>query len=270
MLYSFQEDFDQYELANQNNRSILYPEINITALSACSLYVTWDCLLCKEKFVEKYTLNWSPANFENDTVRRDVGNDSLYYIINDLLADTEYMVSVSSHISGKVFESIPEIEPSEVTGLTCTKKTSSKIYLEWDETKNECPIKGYRIEYSGTVLWKESTRAGQESSKINSAVLTNLVPFTNYTIFVSKVYSEDEEGPFALLPDIYTEEDVAESPEPITSYAINSTSIEVNWTEPLVKNGIITAYELSWQLQRGGEDDEPQVLITTDFTLKVE
>ena len=76
--------------------------------------------------------------------------------------------------------------------------------------------------------------------------VAGLTPFTDNT-FLLEACTSQKCGSSEQVT-IRTEEDVPESQTPPTLTTINSSAIQVTWTEPMQPNGIIVKYEL---LQRG-------------------
>ncbi|CAG9863395.1 unnamed protein product [Phyllotreta striolata] len=83
---------------------------------------------------------------------------------------------------------------------------------------------------------------------------TNLQPFTKYNITVYvRTKDTDVVHPSAVFKEVSTSEGVPSEPYNVTVKQDNGGKVLVAWNKPLVPNGEITSYEISWKSAKSSE-----------------
>ncbi|XP_013791926.1 tyrosine-protein phosphatase 10D-like isoform X2 [Limulus polyphemus] len=82
----------------------------------------------------------------------------------------------------------------------------------------------------------------------NFTELDNLSPFTNYTIYVQVLCSNQFCGPSDFV-NVQTDVGGPSAPQNFTSEFLNGTFVALRWKEPKIKNGPLDGYKIEWVLK---------------------
>ncbi|XP_076311179.1 tyrosine-protein phosphatase 10D-like isoform X2 [Tachypleus tridentatus] len=82
----------------------------------------------------------------------------------------------------------------------------------------------------------------------NFTTLDNLSPFTNYSIFVQVLCSNQFCGPSDFV-NVQTDVGEPSAPQNFTLELMNYTFVALKWKEPKIKNGPVDGYQIKWMLE---------------------
>ena len=160
-------------------------------------------------------------------------------------------------------------------------KSSTAITVQWDGLTPCREVNGliveYRVQYTAysSDIMQSVVHPGNWSVQGAQALLSELTPFTNYSIKVAAVNEQGDVGPYSNPMTEQTEEDcelfLEKSFFKITTFsavpgAVLITTfpslfkITITWNPPERPNGIIIAYEVSY---RQTESSEPFTRLNT-------
>ncbi|XP_077428345.1 neurofascin homolog (chicken) a isoform X13 [Vanacampus margaritifer] len=256
-----------------------------------NMEITWEPLLDLEKNGPNlhYSVWWrrkdSGGAWNNVTItgtKHVVHNTETYvpYEIkiqarNDIGAGPE-----SNVVIGYSGEDKPTSAPSE---LRISKVDSTKGNIHWkpvnqDSVRGE--FKEYRLYY-----WREDSHVpGLQFNKENktkgfyttmaepSAILSDLVPFSRYKMFMV-VANNRYEGPPSNTVEFSTKEGVPDAPSFFRIKRRGFDSIHLEWDKPLEPNGLLIGYQLKYQTANGSREGRPRLETflpnVTEFTLRL-
>lgn len=146
---------------------------------------------------------------------------------------------------------------------------STQVTLHWDPVdKNSImgELKEYKVYYwrdSSQLRWHRVNRGMKsesfpEDSPEPSGVLTDLVPYSNYKMYIV-VANNRYEGPASNYIHFSTPEGVPSVPKSFRIQQRHLDSIYVDWELPAEPNGIITGYSLKYQTVNASRGEELRV-----------
>ncbi|KAG8557331.1 hypothetical protein GDO81_018415 [Engystomops pustulosus] len=197
-----------------------------------------------------YRVTWRQS--DGREISRTLPAGTTSYDIEPLQGNTVYIIGVTALIGNT--ESSPatitvrteEDTVEQVTNLRSTVIGENVIRLEWSPIARAT---NYRI------TWRR--RDGVEVSRlvtrdVTSVDISDLVPGTSYTIFVTAVYGTRESDPVSIVTQTGRQEVGA-----VTSLRIfeSQNTIRVTWV------GVqgATAYRVSWSSESGGPEQSREV-----------
>ncbi|XP_061543001.1 neurofascin homolog (chicken) a isoform X18 [Phycodurus eques] len=256
-----------------------------------NMEVTWEPLLDLEKNGPNlhYCVWWrrkdSDGEWNNVTIiglKHVVRNTETYvpYEIkiqarNELGAGPE-----SNVVIGYSGEDKPTSAPTE---LHVSKVDSSKANIQWkpvDQVSVRGEFKEYRLYYwresshvPGLVFRKENKTKGFYTTVAEpSAILSDLVPFSRYKMFMVAANNRYE-GPPSNTVEFSTKEGVPDAPSFFRIKRRGFDSIHLEWDKPLEPNGLLIGYQLKYQTANGSRQGRPRLETflpnVTEFTLRL-
>ncbi|XP_077386846.1 neurofascin homolog (chicken) a isoform X14 [Festucalex cinctus] len=256
-----------------------------------NMEITWEPLLDLEKNAPNlhYSVWWrqkdSGGEWNNVTItgtKHVVHNTETYvpYEIkiqarNELGAGPE-----SNVVIGYSGEDKPTSAPTE---LRISKVDSTKGNIHWkpvsqDSVRGE--FKEYRLYYwreashvPGLLFRKENKTKGFYTTMAEpSAILSDLVPFSRYKMFMV-VANNRYEGPPSNTVEFSTKEGVPDAPSFFRIKRRGFDSIHLEWDKPLEPNGLLIGYQLKYQTANGSREGRPRLETflpnVTEFTLRL-
>ncbi|XP_036067804.1 neurofascin homolog (chicken) a isoform X18 [Oryzias melastigma] len=177
-----------------------------------------------------------------------------------------------------------EDKPTEAPRqLRVSKVNSTKAHVHW-KAVNMSSIRGefkeYRLYYSresslvpGLVVKEETKNKGfYTTAEEPSGILTGLVPFSKYKMFMV-VANNRFESPPSNTVEFTTREGVPDAPR---FFKINRRTLDtlyLEWDRPLEPNGILVGYQLKYQAVNSSGSSRSKILTfqhnVTEFTLRL-
>uniref|UniRef100_A0A3Q3G739 Neural cell adhesion molecule L1 n=1 Tax=Labrus bergylta TaxID=56723 RepID=A0A3Q3G739_9LABR len=177
-----------------------------------------------------------------------------------------------------------EDEPTDApTDLRVSKVDSTKGNVHWksvDMNSIMGEFKEYRLYY-----WRESslvpglavnqekkTKGFYTTAAEPSAILSDLVPFSQYKMFMVAANSRFE-SPRSNTVAFTTKEGVPDAPKFFRINRRSFDTIHLEWDKPLEPNGILIGYQLKYRTVNGSRAGRPQLETffpnVTEFTLRL-
>ncbi|XP_078692194.1 tenascin-X-like isoform X3 [Branchiostoma floridae x Branchiostoma belcheri] len=172
----------------------------------------------------------------------EVGPDTAFYTLTDLLPNTEYSVWVlafsaagagekSVVLSVRTEEEAPKV-PGAPGSVRLTPSGPTSITVEWEAPTTGADVEGYNVYYQPE---DGRTRTAQvEPSDMPSYTITGLTPNTLYSVWVI-AFSTDGLGQRSQLVKVRTEEQAPQTPgvpRNVEASSTGPTTIVVQWTSP--------------------------------------
>ncbi|KAJ8868706.1 hypothetical protein PR048_030245 [Dryococelus australis] len=160
----------------------------------------------------------------------------------------------------------------ETVNATCVK-------LEWnlDCSERIGTVKGFRVYYCPTLSpYKDQCKEEEKNDTVDDDpqvrgyyVVCNLKPYTTYRISIAVISSRLVEGPRSNFLFATTTEGAPEPVQNLTVSKVTNISMVVSWVPPVVTNGVIKYYEISYNARRKKVDAtnvETILDVLTSFT----
>uniref|UniRef100_A0A3B3Q8X0 Neural cell adhesion molecule L1 n=1 Tax=Paramormyrops kingsleyae TaxID=1676925 RepID=A0A3B3Q8X0_9TELE len=234
-----------------------------------NMEISWEPLLDMERNGPnlQYLVSWRrkdvPETWRNATTKLSkhvIHNTSTYVpyeikvqAINDFGLGPE-----SSVVTGYSGEDRPIAPPANlrVSGIDSTTVT-----LHWSPVAPNTimgALKEYRVYYwressilKGLHVTKEKkTKGFKNSSPQPSGILTGLVPYSNYKMYMV-VANGQYEGPHSNTAEFATKEGVPGLPKFFRIIQRSTDTIYLDWDKPVEPNGVLIGYILKYQTGNG-------------------
>ncbi|XP_078610680.1 tenascin-X-like isoform X3 [Branchiostoma floridae x Branchiostoma japonicum] len=188
----------------------------------------------------------------------EVGPDTAFYTVTDLMPDTEYTVWViafsaagmgdrSGSLSVRTEEEAPKV-PGAPDSVRLTPSGPTSITVEWEAPTTGADVEGYNVYYQPE---DGSTRTAQvEPSDMPSYTITGLNPNTRYTVWVI-AFSSEGLGQRSQMVNLMTEDQAPATPGAPGSVRLTPsgpTSITVEWETPST-GGDVEYYVIYYQAE---------------------
>ncbi|XP_028853436.1 neurofascin homolog (chicken) a isoform X11 [Denticeps clupeoides] len=229
----------------------------------------------RRRFVEEH---WN--EFSTSSTKHMVHNTEIYVpyeikvqAINDFGPGPESSVVVG--FSGEDYPSAPP------TNLRVSKIDSNKVNVHWDPVNSSSingEFKEYRAYYRRESTLVKGMRVNKEKktkgffTSSGSGILTDLVPFSQYSMYLVVVNSQYE-GPYSNTVEFQTKEGVPAAPKFFRIFQRTTDSLHLSWGPPLEPNGNVIGYTLEYHTvnrTRTGKREVKSFLPNeTEFTLQL-
>ncbi|CAI8019279.1 Neuronal cell adhesion molecule, partial [Geodia barretti] len=241
----------------------------VVQISATSVIVEWS-QPSGGATVTGYVVHYSHGD---DNMTEDVPATSSSYIITNLTSCYSYTISVeatSEHVSG-ISERFTLIAGASLfVNVTAEAVSSTVISVQWDHLSACSPVSHlseiFMVHYTAV-----SSGVMDKTSELivssTEAMLTGLTPYTNYSIKVAEVSEMGNVGPCSYPITMQSDEDVP-GPVGAVTASPSPSQVTLTWEPPLMPNGIIIAYEVSYR-QTASSEPETRVnssALATNFT----
>ncbi|XP_074529025.1 neurofascin homolog (chicken) a isoform X15 [Halichoeres trimaculatus] len=186
----------------------------------------------------------------------------------------------SNVVIGYSGEDKPTDAPTE---LRVSKVDSTKGNVHWKSVDMNSVLgefKEYRLYYwreaslvPGLVVSKEKkTKGFYTTAEEPSGILSDLVPFSQYKMFMVVANSRFESPPSNTV-EFTTKEGVPDAPKFFRINRKSFDTIHLQWDKPLEPNGILIGYQLRYQTVNGSRAGRPQLETfypnVTEFTIRL-
>ncbi|XP_069161950.1 netrin receptor unc-40 [Procambarus clarkii] len=215
-----------------------------------SLLVVWSSPEEPRGIITSYRVAWSPPDSGNGT-KVTVNSNVTWYNITSLKTCVNYTVTVTAATSKGYGEQVhirntTEAPPPPAPPVTCKKVVSShQVTVTWPPVDTQCPINSYRVNYTGDVLWSDETRNDSRELQTTYADLSDLTPWTTYTVCVAGVVGNDIVGAWDCCSST-TLEAAPGPPAALTIASVSRKTVTVSWAPPKELNGVLTDYQVAW------------------------
>nr|XP_045618997.1 phosphatidylinositol phosphatase PTPRQ-like [Procambarus clarkii] len=215
-----------------------------------SLLVVWSPPEEPRGIITSYSVAWSPPDTGNGTEVIVAGSVTQYYITS-LNTCVNYTVTVRAATCKGYGEKVDinnttDAPPPPSPPVTCKKVVSpNQLTVTWSPVDTQCTVSGYKVDYTGDVLWSNDTRHCSKELQTTYADLGDLTPWTTYTVCVAAVVVNDIVGAWNCCSST-TLEAAPGPPAALTIASVSSKTVTVSWAPPEELNGVLTDYQVAW------------------------
>uniref|UniRef100_A0A336LLQ7 CSON011301 protein n=1 Tax=Culicoides sonorensis TaxID=179676 RepID=A0A336LLQ7_CULSO len=219
-------------------------------------------------------MDWTYRNITNEAQRN--------YLIQDLITWKDYLIQIAAYnnigvgvytdgAKIKTKEGIPEASPKNVR----VKTINSTTIQVWWKPPNPQQInginQGYKIqawqnyERNGEIIEREARMIAVPPSLLDplaeqTTLLSDLSKFTDYNITVL-CFTDPGDGLKSAPVHIKTAEDVPDEVINLKFDEVSDRALKVRWQPPKFANGILTSYQVKYQIK-----DKPDTIKTVNLT----
>uniref|UniRef100_A0A8C9QYY7 Neural cell adhesion molecule L1 n=1 Tax=Scleropages formosus TaxID=113540 RepID=A0A8C9QYY7_SCLFO len=211
----------------------------------------------------RYIVSWRQKDMSQDW--KNVTTTLARHVIHNAGTYKPYEIKVlalndfgpgpeSSIVIGYSAEGRPTAAPTDVR---VSKIDSTKTHVHWapvDPNTIMGALKEYRVHYwressllKGLRVNKEVKTKGFNASGLQpSGILTDLIPYSNYKMYM-KIVNRRYEGPPSNTVEFQTKEGVPGVPKFFRIKRWRTDTIHLEWEKPEEPNGILIGYTLKYQ-----------------------
>ncbi|XP_049758675.1 protein sidekick-1 isoform X3 [Elephas maximus indicus] len=229
-----------------------------------------------------YILRYRLAGLPGEYQQRNISSPEVNYcLVKDLIIWTQYEIQVAAYngaglgvFSGAVTEytlqGVPTAPPQNVQTEAVNSTT---VRFLWNPPPQQF-INGINQGYK-LLAWPVDVpeavtlvTIAPDFHGVHHGYITNLKKFTAY--FTSVLcFTTPGDGPPSTPQLIWTHEDKPGAVGHLSFTEILDTSLKVSWQEPLEKNGIITGYQISWEVYGKNDSRLARTLNSTTHEYKI-
>ncbi|XP_056610634.1 fibronectin 1a isoform X2 [Triplophysa dalaica] len=204
-------------------------DLSFDGVKADSMRVTWKHpKVHKSSDIERYIIHYHPVDDDDDTVEQIVMGNADFIVLYNLVANTEYLVSVQCVYEGRTSSPVIGTQRTVLdspVSLQFSDIGTSSFTVRWQAPR--AVISGYLFSYQMT----RGGRAREERLPPSRShfTLTGLTPETEYSISIFAV-----SGRRQSLPLTGTQSTISDAPTDLEVISSTPTSITVRWDAPSV------------------------------------
>uniref|UniRef100_A0A8C6FRP3 Sidekick cell adhesion molecule 1 n=1 Tax=Moschus moschiferus TaxID=68415 RepID=A0A8C6FRP3_MOSMO len=208
-----------------------------------------------------YVLRYRLAGLPGEYQQRNISSPEVSYcLVTELIIWTQYEIQVAAYngaglgvfsraVTEYTLQGVPTAPPQNVQ---VEAVNSTTIQFLWNPPPQQF-INGINQGYK-LLAWPDNVpealtvvTIAPDFHGVHHGYITNLKKFTAY--FTSVLcFTTPGDGPPSTPQLIRTHEDKPGAVGHLSFTEILDTSLKVSWQEPLEKNGIITGYQVSWEV----------------------
>ncbi|XP_073742420.1 protein sidekick-1 isoform X2 [Callorhinus ursinus] len=229
-----------------------------------------------------YILRYRLAGLPGEHQQRNITSPEVTYcLVTELIIWTQYEIQVAAYngaglgvfsraVTEYTLQGVPTAPPQNVQ---MEAVNSTTIQFLWNPPPQQF-INGINQGYK-LLAWPaevpEATTMvtiAPDFHGVHHGYITNLQKFTAY--FTSVLcFTTPGDGPPSTPQLIWTHEDKPGAVGHLSFTEILDTSLKVSWQEPLEKNGIITGYQVSWEVYGRNSSRLTHTLSNTTHEYKI-
>uniref|UniRef100_A0A8C9R8X8 Sidekick cell adhesion molecule 1 n=1 Tax=Scleropages formosus TaxID=113540 RepID=A0A8C9R8X8_SCLFO len=230
-------------------------------------------------YVLRYRLAGLPGEYQQKNITSPEIN---YCLIRDLIIWTQYEIQVAAYTGAGLgvfsqpvmeytLQGVPTAPPQDVEAEALNSTT---VKFSWNPPPQQF-INGINQGYK-LLAWPE-----QSPEDITVVTITPdfhgarhlgyIVGLKKFTWYLTSVlcFTTPGDGPSSLPQLVQTHEDKPGPVGHLSFTEILDTSLRVSWQEPIDKNGIITGYWVSWEVQGNASSRVSRTMSNTTLEYKV-
>nr|XP_006112957.1 protein sidekick-1 isoform X1 [Pelodiscus sinensis]XP_006112958.1 protein sidekick-1 isoform X1 [Pelodiscus sinensis]XP_025034766.1 protein sidekick-1 isoform X1 [Pelodiscus sinensis]XP_025034772.1 protein sidekick-1 isoform X1 [Pelodiscus sinensis]XP_025034774.1 protein sidekick-1 isoform X1 [Pelodiscus sinensis]XP_025034776.1 protein sidekick-1 isoform X1 [Pelodiscus sinensis] len=229
-------------------------------------------------YILRYRLAGLPGEYHYKNITSAEIN---YCLVKDLIIWTQYEIQVASYngaglgefsraVTEYTLQGVPTAPPQNVQAVAVNSTTIQFLWTPPPQQFINGINQGYKL-LAWPVAEPESVTVvtiAPDFHGVHSGCITNLKKFTAYYTSVL-CFTTPGDGPRSPPQLLCTHEDKPGAVGHLSFTEILDTSLKVSWQEPIEKNGIITGYQISWEVYNRNESRLARTLANTTLEYKI-
>ncbi|KAM6157369.1 LOW QUALITY PROTEIN: protein sidekick-1 [Erethizon dorsatum] len=230
-----------------------------------------------------YILRYRLAGLPGEHQQRNITSPEVNYcLVTDLIIWTQYEIQVAAYngaglgvfsraVAEYTLQGVPTAPPQNVQAEAVNSTTVQFLWNPPPQQFVNGINQGYKL-----LAWPADVpeavtvvTIAPDFHGIHHGYITNLKKFTAY--FTSVLcFTTPGDGPPSTPQLVWTHEDKPGAVGHLSFTEILDTSLKVSWQEPLEKNGIITGYQISWEVYGKNDSRLTHTLNSTTHEHKIQ
>uniref|UniRef100_A0A8D0G947 Sidekick cell adhesion molecule 1 n=1 Tax=Sphenodon punctatus TaxID=8508 RepID=A0A8D0G947_SPHPU len=229
-------------------------------------------------YILRYRLAGLPGEYQYKNITSAEIN---YCLVKELIIWTQYEIQVASYngaglgafsraVTEYTLQGVPTAPPQNVQAEAVNSTTVKFLWNPPPQQFINGINQGYKL-LAWPVDAPESVTTvaiAPDFHGVHSGYITNLKKFTAYYTSVL-CFTTPGNGPQSTPQLLCTHEDKPGAVGHLSFTEILDTSLKVSWQEPAEKNGIITGYQISWEVYNKNESRLARALANTTLEYKI-
>uniref|UniRef100_A0A8C6J167 Uncharacterized protein n=1 Tax=Melopsittacus undulatus TaxID=13146 RepID=A0A8C6J167_MELUD len=229
-------------------------------------------------YILRYRLAGLPGEYQYKNITSAEIN---YCLVKDLIIWTQYEIQVASYngaglgafsrpVTEYTLQGVPTAPPQNVQVEAVNSTTIQFLWTPPPQQFINGINQGYKL-----LAWPVDTpetvtivTIAPDFHGVHSGCITNLKKYTTYYTSVL-CFTTPGDGPRSTPQLLRTLEDKPGAVGHLSFTEILDTSLKVSWQEPVEKNGIITGYQISWEVYGRNESRFARMLPNTTLEYKI-
>uniref|UniRef100_A0A8D1ZJZ5 Protein sidekick-1 n=1 Tax=Sus scrofa TaxID=9823 RepID=A0A8D1ZJZ5_PIG len=203
-----------------------------------------------------YILRYRLAGLPGEHQQRNITSPEISYcLVTELIIWTQYEIQVAAYNGaglGVFSRPVTEytLQGGKLAPRPAPASASSTLTFSWEmlSAASMTGHKGFLLAWPADAPEAVTVvTIAPDFHGVHHGFITNLKKFTAYLASVL-CFTTPGDGPPSAPQLVWTHEDRPGAVGHLSFTEILDTSLKVSWQEPLEKNGIITGYEVSWEV----------------------